>query len=264
MAGLAWLAPDWPDAPVNVCARMTTRAGGVSEGPYGDGDGTKGGGLNLGTHVGDPVDRVLLNRARLAAQLPGPIAWLNQVHGVGVADAELAARAALPVTADASVARVPGVVCAVLTADCLPVLFAARDGSVVAAAHAGWRGLAAGVLSTTVAAMRAAGAGEITAWMGPAIGPAVFEVGAEVLATFIGAARDAVEADAVAAAFVARAGHPGKYLADIYALARCMLAREGAIGIAGGTLCTVSEESQFYSYRRDHITGRQASLIWRL
>jgi YfiH family protein len=163
--------------------------------------------------------------------------------------------------ADASLAHAPGSVCVIMTADCLPVLFCDRAGKVVAAAHAGWRGLANGVLARTVAGMRAAGAGEILAWLGPAIGPARFEVGAEVKQTFLeqGSAADAAR---LTAAFTPLPGHPGKYLADIYALARCMLEADGVSRIAGGELCTVSDVANFYSYRRDGVTGRQASLIW--
>ncbi len=163
--------------------------------------------------------------------------------------------------ADASLAHAPGSVCAIMTADCLPVLFCDRAGKVVAAAHAGWRGLANGVLARTVAGMRAAGAGEILAWLGPAIGPARFEVGAEVKQTFLeqGSAADAAR---LTAAFTPLPGHPEKYLADIYALARCMLEADGVSRIAGGELCTVSDVANFYSYRRDGVTGRQASLIW--
>lgn len=161
----------------------------------------------------------------------------------------------------------PGAVCAIQTADCLPVLFTDRAGTVVGAAHAGWRGLAGGVLEATVDAMRAeAGEGEIIAWLGPAIGPQEFEVGEEVLATFLAGAASAGERAAgeaaVRAAFVARPEQPGKYLADIYALARLALRRVGVTDVSGGDLCTVTDASRFYSYRRDKVTGRQASLIW--
>jgi YfiH family protein len=164
--------------------------------------------------------------------------------------------------ADASIATTPGVVCAVLTADCLPVLFADLAGTVVGAAHAGWRGLAAGVLGETVTAMRAAGAGEITAWLGPAIGPARFEVGADVLDAFLAGAGGAREQQAVRSAFAPFEGRPGKYLADMNALARSVLARDGVTRVWGGEHCTASEAGRFYSYRRDGVTGRQASLIW--
>lgn len=245
------LAPDWHDLPSNVKALCTTRAGGVSRAPYGDGNG--GGGLNLGVHVEDDPDAVRENRARLRAMLPSEPAWLTQVHGTQVCDAGLVRAAP---QADASVACAPGAVCAILTADCLPVLFSDTAGRTVGAAHAGWRGLAAGVLDNTVTAMRAAGAGDIMAWLGPAIGPQRFEVGEDVLQTFV--ARD----PASHAAFRPLLGQHGKYLADIYQLARQALARAGVVSVAGGGLCTVSDVRRFYSYRRDRITGRMVALIW--
>jgi hypothetical protein len=253
----ALIRPVWPDLPPNVGALATTRSGGVSAAPYDDGEGS--GGLNLGLHVGDDPDAVRANRARLQAVLPGRPAWIAQVHGIGVADAA-AVRADGPVCqGDASVAHAPGVVCAILTADCLPVLFADLDGKVVGAAHAGWRGLAGGVLQATVEAMRAAGAGEITAWLGPAIGAEAFEVGGDVLAAFDVALSDG----AARPAFRAYPGREGKYLADIYALARTTLARAGVARVAGGERCTFTERDAFYSYRRDgKASGRQASLIW--
>ncbi len=263
----SWLVPDWPGLPPHVGALSTTRLGGVSPAPYDDGHG--GGGFNLGVHVGDAPDHVRHNRARLSAVLPAEPFWLSQVHGTVVADAGAASLAravaqpgAAPPEADAAVARLRGAVCTILTADCLPVLFCDRAGSVVGAAHAGWRGLAGGVLARTLEAMRAAGAGEIMAWLGPAIGPSQFEVGAEVLAAFEQGAHDATALHEVTAAFRAIDGRPGKYLADIYALARSVLRRDGVASIAGGQLCTVSDASRFYSYRRDQVTGRQASLIW--
>ena len=256
---LPCLLPHWPGLPANVGALSSVRAGGVSQGPYGDGQG--GGGLNLGTHVGDEPAHVAANRARLAAVLPAQPAWLSQVHGVDVADA--ASLADCVPDADASVASLPGAVCVVMTADCLPVLFCSHDGLVVGAAHAGWRGLANGVLRQTVERMRARGATQILAWLGPAIGPQQFEVGHDVLQAFRDGARDDAERQVLSAAFTAIAGKPGKYLADIYALARTMLLRDGVAQVAGGEYCTVSDAAQFYSYRRDGVTGRQASLIWR-
>lgn len=256
---LPCIIPHWPGLPANVGALATVRAGGVSQGAYGDGQG--GGGLNLGTHVGDEPAHVAANRARLAAILPAEPAWLSQVHGVGVADAGTLG-ACVP-DADASVATQPGAVCVVMTADCLPVLFSSTDGLVVGAAHAGWRGLANGVLQRTVDSMRAQGATQILAWLGPAIGPQQFEVGQDVLQAFRDGARDDVERQVLSDAFAAIAGKPGKYLADIYALARTMLLRDGVAQVAGGEYCTVSDAAQFYSYRRDGVTGRQASLIWR-
>jgi YfiH family protein len=252
----ALLVPEWPDLPASVGALATTRQGGLSTGVYDDGSGH--GGLNLGLHVGDDGDTVRANRARLEAMLPGRPAWISQVHGIGVVDAA-SVRAGAPVqVGDASIADAPGVVAAILTADCLPVLFSDLDGKVVGAAHAGWRGLAGGVLAATAASMRAAGAGEITAWMGPAIGPARFEVGVDVLDSFAAALPD----HGLRPAFAPIPGEPGKYLADMFALARLMLARDGITRVWGGQHCTYTERTRFYSYRRDGVTGRQASLIW--
>jgi YfiH family protein len=259
MPGFEPIIPDWPDLPGSVGALATTRTGGSSAGPYDDGQG--GGGLNLGLHCGDDAATVQQNRARLQQVLPARPAWVSQVHGVAVADAASVVPGAPVQVADASIATAPGVVCAVMTADCLPVLFASLDGKVVGAAHAGWRGLAAGVLSETVEAMRATGAGEITAWMGPAIGPSQFEVGSDVLDSFVaGAAPD--EVAQVRAAFRPYPGREGKFFADMYALARLFLARDGVLRVSGGTYCTATDAARFYSYRRDHVTGRQASLIW--
>ncbi len=253
-ADLVW--PEWPDLPAGVGAVATGRHGGVSGGPYDNGQG--GGGLNLGLHVLDAPDAVRVNRERLQAWLPGRPAWIAQVHGADVVDAATVG-ADLPVrTGDASIATQPGVVCAILTADCLPVLFADLDGKVVGAAHAGWRGLAGGVLGETVRAMRAAGAGDITAWMGPAIDPDAFEVGEDVVAAFSAA----LPGDATRACFTAYPGRPGKYLADMFTLARLMLAADGVDRVHGGGLCTAGAPDRFYSYRRDGVTGRQASLIW--
>lgn len=240
----------WPGLPVAVGALSTTRIGGVSASPYGDGAG--GGGLNLGTHVGDAPEAVARNRELLRALLPTEPAWLTQVHGTRVLDA--ANVGAVP-QADASIATRPGVVCAIMTADCMPVLLADAQGRVVGAAHAGWRGLAAGVLENTVEAMRAAGAGEILAWLGPGIGPQAFEVGADVRGAF-------AHLGAQSASAFTLAGQAGKFLADLPTLAKLALARVGVSQVAGGTDCTVSDARRFYSYRRDRVTGRMASLIW--
>ncbi|THC46554.1 peptidoglycan editing factor PgeF [Massilia sp. Mn16-1_5] len=248
--------PEWPDAPASIGALATTRVGGVSQGPYDDGRG--GGGFNLGLHCGDDPAAVMENRARLQTLLPGRPAWIAQVHGAAVIDAATVGPDQPTRTGDASVAAAPGLVCAILTADCLPVLFADRAGRVVGAAHAGWRGLAGGVLGQTVAAMRAKGADEITAWMGPAIGPLAFEVGQDVFDAFA-AALPGID---VGFAFQRRPERGGKYLADMFALARRMLARDGVSSVAGGMHCTATEIERFYSYRRDGVTGRQASLIW--
>lgn len=239
-----FIVPDWP-APANVRACVTTRAGGVSLPPYDS--------FNLGSHVGDAPAAVAENRARLRAQLPEAPVWLEQVHGIEIADIDAAH--GVP-RADAAVARRAGAVCAVLTADCLPVLLCDDAGTVVAAAHAGWRGLAGGVLEATVARMAVPPA-RIVAWLGPAIGPAAFEVGGEVRAAFV--ASD----PASAAAFVA-APDAGKWFADLYALARLRLARCGVVSVYGGGACTHADGARFYSYRRDSVTGRFASLVWRL
>ncbi|WP_153161436.1 peptidoglycan editing factor PgeF [Zoogloea sp. 1C4] len=238
----AWIVPDWP-APAGVRALSTTRAGGVSVAPYDS--------LNLGTHVGDDPANVAANRAQVRRIVPSEPAWLNQVHGTAVVDA--AAVDGVP-DADASVSRTPGAVCVVMTADCLPVLLCDRAGSVVGAAHAGWRGLHGGVIEATVAAMQVAPA-DVIAWLGPAIGPTAFEVGDEVRAAF-------VATDAIADAAFKPAGQPGKWLADIYLLARQRLAALGVTAVYGGDCCTVSESRRFFSYRRDGVTGRMASLVW--
>ncbi|EJN09092.1 peptidoglycan editing factor PgeF [Herbaspirillum sp. YR522] len=242
------LMPEWP-APPNVGAFATTRAGGFSPAPYDDGAG--GPGLNLGNHVGDDPALVAANRARLARLLPQEPAWLTQVHGTTVCDAASVTAGA---QGDGCISDRRGAVCVMMTADCLPVLLCDAAGTVVGAAHAGWRGLAAGVLEQTVAAMRARGAGRIMAWLGPAIGAAQFEVGAEVRDTF------ARHDPAALQAFTARR-QAGKYLADIYHLGRLRLRSAGVDDISGGGLCTVSDE-RFYSYRRDQTTGRIASLVW--
>lgn len=243
----------WPQLPDSVAALSTTRRGGVSAAPYDDAAG--GGGLNLGTHVADAPQSVAANRARLRALLPAEPVWLRQVHGVRVIDAASALAVAEPPEADASISTRPGVVCAIMTADCLPVLLADEHGRVVGAAHAGWRGLAGGVLQATVEAMRAAGAGHVLAWLGPAIGPRAFEVGEDVVRAF-------TDVGDAAGAFRPLPGRAGKYLADLPALARRALAEAGVTDVAGGERCTVDEARDFYSFRRDGVTGRMASLIW--
>lgn len=235
------ILPDWP-APARVKGLMTIRAGGVSQAPWA--------GLNLGDHVGDDPEHVTANRARLRQQLPNEPAWLRQVHSARVVET---GREPNP-EADAAFTRQPVQVCAVLTADCLPVLFCDRAGSVVAAAHAGWRGLAGGVLEATVAAMQVP-PGEVLAWMGAAIGPQAFEVGDEVRQAFV------AQHAAASGAFVQQPA-PGKWLADIYQLARIRLEHAGVQAIYGGGRCTYQEAESFYSYRRDGVTGRMASLIW--
>lgn len=248
---MSLIIPDWPGLPPNIGAIATTRRGGISQSPYDDGMG--GGGFNLGTHVGDYLFDVQQNRALLQASLPSQPKWLSQVHGNVVVDAMTVVDAP---EADASFSAQAGVVCAILTADCLPVLFCDERGQVAAAAHAGWRGLVGGVLENTVASMRKAGADKIIAWLGPAIGPAHFEVGKEVLDAFV--ARDA----GTFVAFFPVADKPGKYLADIYHLAKILLRKVEITQVSGGGLCTVADAKHFYSYRRDKVTGRMASLIW--
>lgn len=244
------LVPDWR-APASVGALSTTRRGGTSRAPYDDGSGS--GGLNLGVHVGDDPQAVRANRGLLRVHVPAEPAWLTQVHGTTVLDAASVENAP---QADASITTRAGTVCVVQTADCLPVLFCDRAGTVVAAAHAGWRGLVGGVLENTVGRMRDAGAREIMAWLGPAIGPESFEVGGEVRAAF--EARD----PRTAVAFVPVAGSADKHLADIYRLARLALDSVRVLDVYGGGHCTVRERDDFYSFRRDRVTGRMASMIW--
>jgi YfiH family protein len=235
-----WLVPDWP-APDRVKACVTTQAGGVSVAPFAS--------FNLGEHVEDDSFAVSSNRQSLRDVIGCAPAWLRQVHGVQVVLADVAQ----VLEADASYAVGAGVACAVLTADCLPVLFCDRAGTRVAAAHAGWRGLAGGVLEATVQAM-ALPPEQLLAWLGPAIGPAAFEVGAEVREVFIAAHPQA------ASAFVP-SHNGGRFMADIYALARIRLAACGVTAVYGGGFCTVSDQ-RFYSYRRAARTGRFASLVW--
>ena len=236
-----WIVPDWP-APANVRALITTRSGGVSTGPFAS--------MNLGQRIDDDMQSVRTNRASLRNLLPAEPKWLLQVHGAQVVDAD---RLQQPVEADAAVARNSGSVCTVMVADCLPVLLTDRAGSVVAAAHAGWRGLSAGALENTVRAMGTP-ANELLAYLGPAIGPSAFEVGADVRDAFLARSADA------ATAFVAH--KPGKWLADLFALARQRLRASGVTQIYGGGLCTYSDPRRFFSHRRDKVTGRMAALIW--
>lgn len=239
----ALITPEWP-VPAQVTACSTLRRGGVSQPPFDS--------LNLGLHVGDSPSDVARNRAILAtsAGFPDRPFWLNQVHGTTVAVLDNTTPPGPE--ADAVYTCTPGKVCAIMTADCLPVLFCTRDGREVAGAHAGWRGLCAGVLESTLACFSAAPP-EIMAWLGPAIGPQQFEVGAEVREAFVSHSQQA------ASAFIARGD---KYLADIYGLARQRLEQQGVTAIYGGTECTVSEPARFFSYRRDVRTGRMASFIW--
>lgn len=241
-----WIVPDWP-APASVRSLITTRSGGASAAPFDA--------MNLGTQVGDDPQCVQENRARLRALLPGEPCWLRQVHGTRVVDA--ASAGAAP-QADACIGRDPAQVCVVQVADCLPVLLCDRRGTVVAAAHAGWRGLSAGVLEQTVAAMRCAPSA-LLAYLGPAIGPEAFEVGSDVLHSFTAA--DAGAAACFRTKAPAATGEP-KWLADLYALARRRLGAVGVHAVSGGGLCTYSDAPRFFSHRRDRRTGRQAALIW--
>jgi polyphenol oxidase len=249
-AGIQIIEPDWP-APPGVRAAFTLRTGGVSAPPFHS--------LNLGAGIGDSPQAVAENRRRVSERLrlPAEPAWLEQVHGTAVVEAETvrtsAGFAATP-KADASVTHSAGHVCAIRVADCMPVLFAALDGSAVGAAHAGWRGLAGGVLEVTVERLGVP-ASQLVAWMGPTIGPRNFEVGEDVRAAFI-------ETDAIAVSAFVR-NDRGRWQCDLYALARQSLNRLGVTRIYGGGWCTFAESDRFFSYRRDGQCGRMAALIWR-
>ena len=241
-SGISLLTPDWP-APASVHACSTTRTGGHSQAPWHS--------LNLGDHVGDDAAAVAANRQQLitALGLPAIPLWLNQVHGTRIV---VAAQHRVPIDADGSQTTQAGVICAVMTADCLPVLLCDRQGSSVAAVHAGWRGLVEGVLEAGVKAMHRP-AEQLLAWIGPAIGPQAFEVGDEVREAF-------VRLDPAADTAFVRRGE--RWLADLSALARLRLHSVGVAEVYGGQRCTYSEPEHFFSYRRDGRTGRQASLIW--
>lgn len=250
--GLTLIKPDWPDCPSNVQAFSSTRIGGVSLAPYGDISGDAG--LNLGDHVGDLDESVHLNRACIAEYMPQPVTFLSQIHGnIAVNLAEHSH--ANPVRADACYTNLPNQTCVVLTADCLPILLASLDGKYVAAIHAGWRGLAHGVIQNTLQELRLKTDAEFTAWFGPAIGSDAFEVGQEVLDQFV------QQSNEYRTCFKP-AKVNGKFLADIFALARHVLHRCGVQRIHGGRYCTYEDETLFYSYRRDGVTGRMASWIW--
>ena len=243
----AFLKPEW-DAPTSIQTLVTTRIGGVSVAPFDS--------LNLGDHVADLPESVLANRALLRSCLPSEPIWLKQVHGVNVSKPTKRL-----LEADAIVTNIPNEVLAIMTADCLPVLLANAKGTVIGAAHAGWRGLCAGVLENTVAEMRdLANHSEgdpIMAWLGPAIGPQAFEVGQDVV--------DAFQTFGIACpeqAFISIVGKPRKYFADLYLLARSRLSAVGVNQIFGGHYCTFTQAEHFFSYRRDGETGRFASLIW--
>ncbi len=250
---ITWLTPDWP-APPAVGALSTLRIGGLSVAPYAS--------LNLGTHVGDAPETVAQNRRRLrsAAELPDEPSWLAQIHGTRVAhldahglDAAGLEAPGASASADAAVTRRRGRVCAILTADCLPLLFASDSGDVVAAAHAGWRGLAGGVIEATVQAIAVAPQA-LLVWLGPAIGPGHFEIGAEV--------RDELLKGDPGAETAFEANARGRFMADLTGLARRRLIRLGIERIYGGGECTYADSDRYFSHRRDGTTGRQATLIW--
>ena len=236
-----WIVPDWP-VPARVSSLITTRNGGVSTGAFAS--------FNLGLRCDDDAVAVRTNRRQLCNHLPQTPKWLHQVHGATVVEADHLENEA---DADASVARAPGTVCAVMIADCMPVLLCDDAGSVVAAAHAGWRGLSAGVVENTVRTMNVA-PDCLLAYLGPAIGPHAFEVGADVRDAFVSRDPDAAQA------FVPHGS--GKWLADLFALGRRRLAACGVKRIFGGGDCTFNNPQRFYSYRRERTTGRMAALIW--
>jgi len=235
------IIPEWP-APANVKSLQTTRIGGVSQAPYDS--------LNFGDHVGDDPLKVAANRQLLNSLVPTEPLWLQQVHGLTVVDAAVAS--CLP-TADAAYTSQKGAVCAVMTADCLPILLCDAAGTEVAAVHAGWKGLLDGVIEASVNTMKSPH-GELLAWFGPAIGPSAFEVGDDVRDAYIQHEAKAAEA------FVAHGD--GKWLGDIYRLAMQRLHRLGVTNIHGGGLCTYTDAARFFSFRRDGATGRMATIIW--
>ena len=250
----SWLTPYWP-APKSVGAAITTREGGCSKAPFDSN--------NLALHVADSEADVIANRESIVENLglPEQPLWLEQVHGTEVVYTPRImgnATATLAPAADASYTDKAGRACVVMTADCLPVLFCNQQGTQVAAAHAGWRGLCNGVLRNTVATFNRSD--KVMAYLGPAIGPVAFEVGAEVLQAFIEQAQNPQQIQAIKAAFVP--AKEGKYFADLYALARAELASCGIKAVYGGDCCTFSDSARFYSYRREAKTGRMASLIW--
>jgi polyphenol oxidase len=236
----SFIYPDWP-APNNVCAIQTTRFGGVSSSPYD--------GFNLGDHVNDNSQHVARNRQLLSQYVPAEPTWMNQVHGVRILDAT---QSSCVETADAAFSTQAKVVCVTMTADCLPVLLCDQQGSVVAAVHAGWRSLCDGVIEATVKAMAVDG-NQLMAWLGPAIGPDAFEVGEEVRTQFIEKDKQADSAFKT---------HGERYLGNLYTIAKQRLNHVGVTQIYGGGLCTYNDTSRFFSFRRDGVTGRMATLIW--
>ena len=239
----SFICPDWP-APVTVKAYVSTRLGGISKAPFDS--------LNLGAHVNDDMEAVYKNRQLFASyiRMPDTVSWLNQVHGT---DVVVLPCQNLPSSADAAFSNVKQQVCAVLTADCLPVFFCDSAGTQVAVAHAGWRGLCAGVLESTL--RRFDNPDDVMVWLGPAIGPSAFEVGNDVRSAFIAELPDAELA-------FKQSENEGKWLGNLYLLARQRLALAGVKAISGGEYCTVTDEALFYSYRRENKTGRMASVIW--
>ncbi|MGZ5100600.1 MAG: peptidoglycan editing factor PgeF [Usitatibacter sp.] len=238
-----WIVPAWP-APRGVRAFVTTRAGGVSQGEFAS--------MNLGMRSGDDVEKVARNRLIVRDHLPSMPRWLAQVHGTDVADLDRPGDDEAA-SADAAVVGATGRVAAVLTADCMPLLLCDASGGRVGVAHAGWRGMAAGVIENAVLALRCA-PGDVIAWMGPTIGPTAFEVGPEVREAFLRADPGA------GAAFAAHT--PGKFMADLYALARRRLQSAGVREIHGGGFCTWRESGRFFSYRREQRSGRMGAFIW--
>jgi len=252
---MLWQRVDWP-APPAVQAWVTSRVGGNSASPYDS--------LNLGLHVGDNRGSVLANRAQLRRALPPGtrLQWLNQVHGTHVARVDSVSGRLRPRTADAACVTAPGAGAVVLTADCLPVFFCCQQGAVAAVSHAGWRGLLGGVLESAVRSMNVPAA-RLMAWLGPAIAPCHFEVGDDVRKAFLDeASADDCSRHHVQRAFVAVKDQPDKWMMDIYAMARHRLQRVGVHQIYGDHQCTVCDKELFYSYRRDGVTGRMASLIY--
>jgi YfiH family protein len=250
---MSFITPQWP-APRAINALVSTRLGGVSKAPFDS--------LNLGDHVGDKDADVSQNRAIFAKALPSEPVWLKQIHGTVVSTPQNRQTSLNGyIQADASVTNIPGEVLAIMTADCLPVLITNQSGSAVGAAHAGWRGLCAGVLENTITALlkisEDKNPSNLIAWMGPAIGPDSFEVGEDVVIAF----KDSGLATPLNA-FKAIPHKPGKFLADIYQLASARLETCGLQMIFGGQYCTVKDQEQFFSYRRDGETGRFASAIW--
>jgi YfiH family protein len=254
--GLRVLVPNWPASP-QIRAFSTTRAGGISKAPFDS--------LNLGRYVNDEAAAVSENRARVRALLPAEPVWLKQVHGTRVWDADSAQTEEI-IEADAAVTSKTNTILTVMAADCLPVLISSPDGGVIGAAHAGWRGLLGGVLENTLDAMLAkVGQGDMSqylAWLGPAIGPRAFEVGEEVRAAFHEHAQK-YALPSPSEVFIAIGNKPGKYWANLYLLARQRLLSKGLTHIYGGEFCTVRDQTDFFSHRRDGLSGRFAAVIWR-